>query len=340
MGAVNHWTIFRKFYIVAFAMIAIILFGIGGFMIIEKWSFLDSFYMTVLTITTVGFREVHELSSNGKIFTMVLILSTFGTFTYLISLITSLIASGELGKNLKHYRNLKLMTGMKGHVIVCGLGRVGNQVVKDLIADEFTVVAIESNTERTEREKVILINGDATNDEVLEKAGIATAKSIVACLPNDTDNLFVVLSAREKNKSLQIISRASHKSSINKMKYAGADHVIMPDSIGGTHMASIVSSPVVIDFLDQIRTDKQEGANIESISFEELPVIYQGKTLEQLNIKKQTGATVIGFKSKNGEFVINPADDTLIEEHSSLLVLGNATEIENVNKLFNLTTKK
>ncbi len=124
------------------------------------------------------------------------------------------------------------------------------------------------------------------------------------------------------------------------MKYAGADHVIMPDSIGGTHMASIVSSPVVIDFLDQIRTIKQDGTNIESISFEELPIIYQDKTLEQLNIKKLTGATVIGFKSKNGEFVINPADNTLIEEHSSLLVLGNSIEIENVNKLFNLTTKK
>jgi voltage-gated potassium channel len=340
MGIVTNWTIFRKFYIVGFTMIAIILFGIGGFMLIEKWSFFDSFYMTVITITTVGFGEVHKLSSNGRLFTVILILSTFGTFTYLISLVTSLIASGELGKNLKIYRNLKLMSGMKNHVIVCGLGRVGNQVVKDLIADGFNVVAIESNLDRTVQENVILINGDATNDEILEKAGINNARTIVACLPNDTDNLFVVLSAREKNKSLQIISRASQKSSIDKMKYAGANHVIMPDSIGGSHMASIVSAPVVIDFLDQIRIDKHDGANIESISFEELPMIYQDKTLEELNIKKQTGATVIGFRLKSGEFIINPADSTVIEEHSSLLVLGNATEIENVNKLFNLTTKK
>jgi len=340
MGTISHFSIFRKFYLVAFALIFIFIFGISGFMLIEKWSFFDSFYMTVITITTVGFGEIHELSSYGRLFTVVLILSTFGTFTYLISLVTALIASGELGKNLKNYRNIKMMSGMKNHVIVCGLGRVGNQVVKDLIADGFNVVAIEANLERIVPEKVILINGDATSDEILEKAGVNSARAIVACLPNDTDNLLIVLSAREKNKSFQIITRASQKSSIDKMKYAGADHVIMPDSIGGTHMASIVSSPVVIEFLDQIRTIKQDGTNIESISFEELPIIYQDKTLEELNVKKQTGATVIGFKSKNGEFVINPADNTLIEEHSSLLVLGNSTEIENVNKLFNLTTKK
>lgn len=340
MGTVSHWSVFRKFYLVAFALIFILIFGISGFMLIENWSFLDATYMMVITISTVGFGEVKPMTAEGRIFTIFLIMSTFGTFTYLISLVTTLIASGELGKNIKNYKILKIMSGLENHIIVCGLGRVGIQVAEDLKNAGFVVVAIEEKIDEVKltSEDLIIINGDATEDDILLKAGLKTAKAIICCLPNDADNLFIVLSSKACTNDVQIISRATQKATIGKMKIAGAHHVIMPDSIGGTHMASLVSSPDIIEFLDQIKIEGRNGSNIESIAFNELPQHYQGKSLEELNLKKTTGATVIGFRSHNGEFIVNPPDSTILEEKSSLLVLGNVDQISKVNQLFNLPT--
>ncbi len=334
----THWKIFRRFYFIAFLLLLIFSIGVGGFMIIENWNFFDSFYMTVITITTVGFGEIHPLSSVGRIFTSFLILGTFGTFAYLISTITSLIASGELGRNIKKYKLIDQINVMENHVVVCGLGRVGIQVANDLKFAGFQVIVIE---EKTEGKQDLLnsfpsVSGDATRDEVLNQANIEKARSLIACLPNDADNLFIVLTAKAINPNLQIISRASQRSSVAKIKMAGAHHVIMPDSIGGTHMASIVSTPEVIEFLDQIRLEGQHGANIEGISFDQLPEKYRGKTLLELDLKKQTGATIVGFKSNDGTYAINPEESTRIEEKSTLFVLGNAQQIKNVNQFFEL----
>jgi voltage-gated potassium channel len=334
----THWKIFKRFYFIAFLLLLIFSIGVGGFMIIENWNFFDSFYMTVITITTVGFGEIHPLSSVGRIFTSFLILGTFGTFAYLISTITSLIASGELGRNIKKYKLIDQINVMENHVVVCGLGRVGIQVANDLKFAGFQVIVIE---EKTEGKQDLLnsfpsVSGDATRDEVLNQANIEKARSLIACLPNDADNLFIVLTAKTINPNLQIISRASQRSSVAKIKMAGAHHVIMPDSIGGTHMASIVSTPEVIEFLDQIRLEGQHGANIEGISFDQLPEKYRGKTLLELDLKKQTGATIVGFKSNDGSYAINPEESTRIQEKSTLFVLGNAQQIKNVNQFFEL----
>jgi voltage-gated potassium channel len=338
LGIMTHWKIFKRFYIVAFVLLGIFLVGISGFMLIENWGVFDSFYMTVITITTVGFSETHPLSNAGRMFTSFLILGTFGTFAYLISTITSLIASGELGREIKKYKIMDQINLMENHIVVCGMGRVGIQVANDLKTAGFQVLILEEKTQGKENQlgEFAFITGDATRDEVLNQANIGKAHALIACLPNDADNLFIVLSAKSINPSLQIISRASQRSSVEKIKMAGAKHVIMPDSIGGTHMASIVSTPEVIEFLDQIRLEGQHGANIEGISFEQLPEKYRGRTIGELEIKKQTGATVVGFKTKEGSYIINPEETTLIEEKSSLFVLGNAQQIKNVNAIFEL----
>jgi voltage-gated potassium channel len=334
----THWKIFKRFYFIATLLLLIFVVGISGFMLIEQWGFFDSFYMTVITITTVGFGEVNALSDVGRLFTSFLILGTFGTFAYLISTITSLVASGELGKEIKKYKLMDQINIMENHVIVCGMGRVGIQVANDLKYSGFQVLVIEEKTQGKEDllDQIPHVSGDATRDEVLNQANIEKAHTLIACLPNDADNLFVVLSAKAINSKLQIISRASQRSSVAKIKMAGAHHVIMPDSIGGTHMASIVSTPEVIEFLDQIRLEGQNGANIEGISFEQLPEKYRGKTIGELGIKNKTGATIVGFKSKDGSYNINPDESTRIEERSSLFVLGNAQQIKNVNQLFEL----
>jgi voltage-gated potassium channel len=341
MGFVNHWGLFRKFYFVALTMFLIVAVGVTGYMTIENWTFLDSLYMTVITITTVGFGEIHPLSFEGRLFTTILVLSTFGTFAYLLSSVTTMIASGELAKTLKIFRQIKKMNTIENHVIICGLGRVGNQVKNDLLNQGYCVVAIEKRSTENQYDttKYLRISGDATSDTVLEDAGILKAKTLIACLPNDADNMYVVLSARAKNPSIQIVARATYQNAVDKLKMAGAHHVIMPDSIGGTHMAALVSSPEVINFLDKIRTEGQDGTNIESITFDELPLEYQGKSLEELNIKKRTGATIIGFKPKDGDYIINPAEDVVVREKCVLLVLGNTQQIKNVNQLFNLPQK-
>ena len=334
----THWKIFKRFYFIAFLLIVIFTIGVSGFMFIEDWNFFDAFYMTVITITTVGFGEIHELSTVGRMFTSFLILGTFGTFAYLISLITTLVASGELGRKIKSFKLIDQINVMENHVVVCGMGRVGIQVANDLKYAGFQVIIIEEKVQGKEDlfSTFPYVDGDATRDEVLSQANIEKARALIACLPNDADNLFIVLTAKSINPKLQIISRASQRSSVAKIKMAGAHQVIMPDSIGGAHMASIVSTPEVIEFMDQIRLEGQHGANIEGISFDQLPEKYRGKTIGELDLKRNTGATVVGFKSQDGSYTINPDDSMRIEAHSSLFVLGNVQQIKKVNDFFEL----
>lgn len=309
-------------------------------MLIEDWTLIDAFYMTIITISTVGFSEVGELSLHGKLFTSFLIISSFGTFAYLLSSITKYLVGGEYKKYFKEYKTIKRVNKMEDHVIICGFGRVGKQVAEDLKSQGCMFVIIESNQELIEeysmKHDYTFVNGDATHDEDLKKAGISAARGLITCLPKDADNLYAVLAGREFNNNILIISRASYYSAVSKLKLAGANNIIMPDSIGGSHMASLIVNADVMEFLDIIRVQGNQGANVESITYEQLPKELQGKTIEELDSKKTTGVTIIGYKTQGVDYQINPDINIKVVPGSKIFVLGKSDQIEHLNDYYGI----
>lgn len=294
--------------------------------------------MTIITVSTVGFSEVAELSTEGKFFTAFLIISSFGSFAFAITSITTFVVGGQYRKHLREYKMTQQLKKMKDHVIICGYGRVGSQVASDLRSNGIEYVILEKDEQLISRQDddTSFLFGDSTDDEILKRASIATAKAIITCLPKDADNLYVVLSARQFNSEVLIVSRASAPSSVSKLKFAGANNVIMPDAVGGSHMASLIANADVMEFIDNIRVKGYMETNVESISYEELPAKFRGLTIGDLDSRRITGVTIVGFKSINGSYIINPDMDVKVDEGSKLFVLGNTKQIRKLVEHFEL----
>lgn len=326
-----------KLYKTLFLLFSIIAIGVFGYMILSGDNFINALYMTVITITTVGFGEVHPLSPQEKIFTIFLILVSIFIFGYIISSFTEYIVSGQLFKQLKLKRVQKIIEKLEGHTIVCGYGRNGKQAIVKLKNYQKECVVIEQDKdliEKLDNDEILNVEGDSTTDETLLKAGINNASNLITTLPSDADNLFVVLSARQLNKKIKIISRASNESSYSKLKIAGANNVIMPDKIGGNHMASLVTTPDVIEFVDRLTIEGETTANLEEIAVDDLPKKYLDKNIIDLDLRKKTGCTVIGYKNLNKDYVINPEADTKLLKGSHLIVLGRPEQISKLRELF------
>jgi voltage-gated potassium channel len=293
--------------------------------------------MTVITVATVGFTEVHPLSDAGRIFTSFLIITSFGTFAYAITSITRYIVDGEFREYFKTKRLTNELEKLENHIIICGYGRNGKQASRVLREHGQRFVVIEQKDEpvqtMVEKYPHLVLKGDATQDEVLMQAGIKRASALITSLPVDADNLFIVLSARALNPKLNIISRASDENSDKKLKTAGANHVIMPDLVGGAHMASLVMKPDVVEFIDYV-TGVGVDINLEEITFEKLPGDLQNKTISELDVRNKSGANIIGFKTAQGEFVINPSPDTKLIPNAKLFVLGTSEQIKTLRQIF------
>ena len=326
-----------KLYKPLVLLLIILAFGVSGYMILSGDTFLNSLYMTIITMTTVGFREIHPFTEAEKIFTIILILTSISVFGYTVSIFTEYIVSGQLFQQLKLKKVQKKIDNLKNHTIVCGYGRNGKQAILKLENYKKEFVIIDDNAEiltELESQEMLAIKGDATLDETLLEAGIERAKYLITALPSDADNLFVVLTARQLNKKCKIISRASNESSYSKLKIAGADNVIMPDKLGGAHMASLVVTPDVIEFVDRLTISGETTTNLEEVSVDDLPAIYLNKTILDLDLRNKTGCTVIGFKGLNNEYVINPEANSKLIAGSNLIVLGRPEQITKLRELF------
>lgn len=328
----------RTLSIAMFFLVLTVAVGTAGYMYLnEAYSVIDALYMTVITISTVGFKEVHPLSDLGKLFTVFLIFISFGIFGYMASAVTRFILDGVFRRNLKDYRIVRSIEKLSGHVIVCGFGRNGKQASLELMEHGENVVVVDFEESSIDKIRtfpdLLFVQGDATQEEVLEKANISEAKALITAIPNDAENVYVVLTAREMNPGLKIISRSSNSQSDNKLKRAGADNVIMPDRLGGQQMAKLVAQPDVVEFLDNILLQSTMGVKLEEVSCQGLARCFIGKSIKELNVRNRSGANIIGLKDENGGYVYNPSPELVLENNYHLFVLGNKEQVSNLKEL-------
>lgn len=307
--------------------------GVIGYMLVEDFRFVEALYMTVITITTAGFTEVRPLSDQGRLFTISMLVLSWVSLAWAITRIIQYIINGEINKYFKNRKTMKAIEKLKDHVIICGFGRNGQQAAQTLGFHNKQFVVIEKKEELIEQymrehPNLLYLSGDATNDDLLKQAGIERAHALISSLPADADNVYIVLSARSLNSQIRIISRASDSNAAPKLKKAGANHVIMPDKIGGTHMATLVSKPDVIEFIDFISGEEGEAIHIESVDYLQLPEIIRNKSLKEVMHWNKTGVTCIGVKNADGKFMINPPTETLITIGTKVFVLGTRQQIE------------
>ncbi|MFP4663111.1 MAG: potassium channel family protein [Bacteroidales bacterium] len=318
-------------------LILIMVIGVFGYMLIEHYPLIDALYMTVITIATVGFKEVAPLSRPGMIFTILLIIVSFSIYAYVLTNLTRYLISGIFTNYFKDRKVEKTIKNLTGHVIVVGYGRNGRQTIDELYAHGEKIVLIEKEEqiiqEIREKGNLLYVEGDATRDEVLNAAGVDKAKALIAALPVDADNLFVVLSARQINNNLKIIARASEENSDSKLKRAGATNVIMPAKTGGQRMAKLVAQPDVVEFMDYVLLQTVNETSIEELSCKDLLSDNDEKSIRELRIRQDTGANIIGIRRSDGTYLVNPGPDTSITRHDCIFVLGKKSEIQQLRKI-------
>ena len=326
--------------ILAFVLMTIsILTGIVGYMIIEGYTMLDAFYMTVVTISTVGYREVKPLTEEGKLFTSFYIISNLIFFAFLVSTVAKYFFEGELNKIYNIIMKGREVSKLRGHIIVCGYGRNGRRAALELKNSRKKFLIIENDDHVLERfpdaaKTYNFFMGDATQDEVLLDAGIQRATTIITTLPSDSENVFITLTARTMNPEIKIISRASDEKVEKKLMRAGANHVVMPDALGGYHMAHIVTKPFIVEFVEMLSGFGTSEYILDEISYLQVKQEYRDKTLSELDIRKTSGATVFGFKDAKKGIIVHPDPRTKFSKDDLIILLGNEESIRHFKKVY------
>jgi voltage-gated potassium channel len=326
--SVAEW---RRLALALTALAAITVTGTVGYVVLG-FGLLDAIYQTVTTVTTVGFREVEPLSTAGKIFTIVLIVLGVGTALYTLGVIIETLLEGHLPEVFGRRRMERRITEMKDHVVVCGWGRVGKAIVRDLVAMGGRAVVVDNDANRLEDLPHAFVLGDATDDEVLERAGVRRARAIVAALDTDAGNLFVTLSARAIRPELFIVARVRLEENEGKLRRAGADRVVNPQSIGGARMAAFVLQPYVTEFLDVVMHERDIEFRLEEITVPESSPI-ESCSIRDAHVRDRTGALVLALRDKDGTFTTNPAPETEIRAGQVMIAIGTPGDLQKLEHL-------
>jgi len=316
-------------------ILALITIGVIGYSAIEGWNLLDALYMVIITLATVGFREVHPLSPAGMIFTILLIIFGLITLYYVIRTVGEYILENKLEETLKYKKMEKTLRDLKDHYIICGFGRVGRQVVQELSQEHADFVVVEKNpalAEACERLGYTCLVGDATEETALKQAGILNAKGLIICLGEDSDAVLTVVTAHSMNKDLFIVARANGENTAGKLLKIGANRVVSPQHIGGFRMASFALNPTVADFIDDLQDLSNQEVRIDDIIVSAHSLV-AGHTIAERLSNRTYGATVLAIHKQDGEAIINPTGDVLIESGDRLILLGTKAKLDAVLKL-------
>jgi voltage-gated potassium channel len=327
-------TTFRKKLIISLILfIVVLLSGTAGYYFIEGWEVFDSLYMTVITLSTVGFHEIEPLSKAGKAFTIGLIFFSLGVVAFAVNYGLKAIFEGEIQDVFGRRKLKKTLDSLQNHYIVCGYGRMGKVICKELKHKGIQTVIVEKERQELDvDDDAIIIYGDATRDDLLKSVGIEKAKGLISVLDSDAQNLYVVLSARGLNKNLFIVARANEEGADYKLTRAGADKVVSPYHIGGIRIAHTILKPTVVDFLELTAKTGNMEIQIEEVVVEEASSL-AGKTIKEADIRAKNWVVIVALKKDNGKIVFNPRADTLIEVGDKVAVIGEPEHFSQFEKM-------
>ncbi len=324
----SRYRYFWQMGVAALALLVVFVLGMIGYMTVEGWNLLESFYMMVITLATVGFQEVRPLSDAGRLMTAFIILGGVGGFAYLVGAFSQVLVEGHVHNFWGRLKVQKRIDKLSGHFIICGCGRIGSVVVREIVGAGQPVVVIEHSPEALERlrqEDIPFVEGDATNDQILLQAGLMRAKSLITALTDEAANVYVTLTARQLNPEVRIIARASDPGHVARLKMAGANRVVLPNLIGGVSMAQNVLRPTVTNFLELA----QRG-NID-LQMEELPIgpssQFAGKNIVESQLRPLFNLIVIAIQKPDGAMVFNPGPREVIEAGDTLLAVGSKADL-------------
>lgn len=313
---------------------ALLIAGVSGYMAIEGWSFLDALFMTVITVTTVGFREVHPLSDGGRVFTIFLILFGVGTAFYILTTVVQTVVEGELAGALGVRRMQARIEALNDHYILCGFGRVGEEIATEFIERNVPFVIVENNAEAIERAhrfERLIIEGDATQDAVLQKAGIERARALMAASDSDAGNTYITLTAKALRPDIFVVARVGHPQSEPRIRRAGADRVISPYSLAGRRMALSALQPLMVDFFDVLASGRQSEQLLAELEVSEHSAIIGLQVHDATHACR--GTTILAVQHPDGELLAGPPNTYVLQQGDRLMLLSNEADMEELGRL-------